>query len=251
VKVIGLLGGMSWESSIEYYKIVNERVRERLGGLHSAHCVMYSVDFAEIEELQVTGRWDVAGEKLDEAAGALKQAGADFLVLCTNTMHKVADQLTGLPLLHLGDATAAAVLGEGIRTIGLLGTAFTMEQDFYTGRLAGHGLDVLVPAAEDRAEVHRVIYDELVVGAVREESRRAYRSVIERLVERGAEGVILGCTEIELLIGAADSPVPVFPTTRLHAELAADHALGLADMPGTSQGFTGRGIGESHVPSVT
>jgi aspartate racemase len=248
---IGLLGGMSWESSVEYYRIVNERVRERLGGLHSAHCVMYSVDFAEIEELQVTGRWDVAGEKLDEATTSLKRAGADFLVLCTNTMHKVADQLTGLPLLHLGDATAAAVRGEGIRTIGLLGTAFTMEQDFYTGRLAGHGLDVLVPSEEDRAEVHRVIYEELVVGVVREESRQAYRSVIERLVERGAEGVILGCTEIELLIGADDSPVPVFPTTRLHAELAADHALGLADMPGTSQGFTGREIGKSHVPSNT
>lgn len=251
MKVIGLLGGMSWESSSEYYKIVNERVRERLGGLHSAHCVMYSVDFAEIEELQVSGRWADAGKRLDEATTSLKRAGADFLVLCTNTMHKVADQLTGLPLLHLGDATAAAVLSEGIHTIGLLGTAFTMEQDFYTGRLAGHGLDVLVPDADDRAEIHRVIYEELVVGVVREESRQAYRSVIERLVERGAEGVILGCTEIEMLIGAGDSPVPVFPTTRLHAELAADHALGLADMPGTSQGFTGRGIGESHVPSIT
>jgi aspartate racemase len=251
VKVIGLLGGMSWESSLEYYRVVNERVREQLGGLHSAHCVMYSVDFAEIEELQVSGRWADAGKRLDEATASLKRAGADFLVLCTNTMHKVADQLTGLPLLHLGDATAAAVLGEGIQTIGLLGTAFTMEQDFYTGRLAGHGLDVLVPDADDRAEIHRVIYEELVVGVVREESRQAYRSVIERLVERGAEGVILGCTEIELLIGAGDSSVPVFPTTRLHAELAADHALGLADMPGTSQGFTGRGIGESHVPSIT
>jgi aspartate racemase len=231
VKVIGLLGGMSWESSVEYYRIVNERVRERLGGLHSAHCVMYSVDFAEIEELQVTGRWAEAGKRLDEATASLRRAGADFLVLCTNTMHKVADQLTGLPLLHLGDATAAAVTHTGIRTIGLLGTAFTMEQDFYTGRLADHGLAVLVPDADDRAEVHRVIYEELVVGVVRDESRQAYRSVIERLVERGAEGVILGCTEIELLIGADDSPVPVFPTTRLHAELAADHALGLAEMP--------------------
>lgn len=236
MKVIGLLGGMSWESSIEYYRYVNERVRERLGGLHSAHCVMYSVDFAEIEELQVSGQWDTAGTRLDEAATALKQAGADFLVLCTNTMHKVADQLTGLPLLHLGDATAAAVAQAGIRRVGLLGTAFTMEQDFYTDRLAGHGLDVLVPSEDDRAEVHRVIYEELVVGVVREESRQAYRRVIERLVERGAEGVILGCTEIELLIEQKDSPVPVFPTTRLHAELAADHALGLVEIPGTFQG---------------
>jgi aspartate racemase len=249
VKVIGLLGGMSWESSSEYYRIVNQRVRERLGGLHSAHCVLYSVDFADIEQLQVAGRWDEAGALLDEAAAALGRAGADFLVLCTNTMHKVADQITGLPLLHLGDATAAAVRRAGVRTVGLLGTAFTMEQDFYTGRLAGHGLDVLTPPADDRAEVHRVIYEELVVGVVREESRQAYRDVITRLVERGAEGVILGCTEIELLVGAQDSPVPVFPTTRLHAELAADHALGLAEIPGTSQGSTGRRGAESHVAS--
>jgi aspartate racemase len=251
VKVIGLLGGMSWESSIEYYRYVNERVRERLGGLHSAHCVMYSVDFAEIEALQASGRWDEAGDKLEAATTALKNAGADFLVLCTNTMHKVADQLTGLPLLHLGDATAKAVLDAGIHTIGLLGTAFTMEQDFYRDRLAAHGLDVLVPAEQDRADVHRIIYEELVVGVVEDTSRQTYRDVIGRLVERGAEGVILGCTEIELLIGAADSPVPVFPTTRLHAELAVDHALGLAEMPGTSQGSTGRGSGEGHVTSVT
>ena len=236
MKVIGLLGGMSWESSAEYYRIVNQRVRERLGGLHSAHCVLYSVDFAEIEELQVTGRWEEAGKRLDEAAAALKRAGADFLVLCTNTMHKVADRITGLPLLHLGDATAAAVLAAGVRRVGLLGTAFTMEQDFYVDRLAGHGLDVLVPPAADRAEVHRVIYEELVVGVVRDTSRQAYREVIGRLVERGAAGVILGCTEIELLVSQEDSPVPVFPTTRLHAELAADHALGLARIPGRSQG---------------
>lgn len=251
MKVIGLLGGMSWESSNEYYKIVNERVRERLGGLHSAHCVLYSVDFAELEPLMAAGRWAEVGAVLAEATAALTRAGAEFLVLCTNTMHKLADQLTGLPLLHICDATAAVVKQAGLRTVGLLGTAFTMEQDFYTDRLAGHGLEVLVPDAADRAEVHRVIFEELVVGVVREESRQAYRSVIERLVDRGAAGVILGCTEIELLIGAADSPVPVYPTTRLHAELAADHALGLADMPGTSQGFTGRGSAESHVPSIT
>jgi len=238
VKVIGLLGGMSWESTAEYYRIVNERVRERLGGLHSAHCVLYSVDFAEIEELQAGGRWDEAGVRLAAATQALRAAGADFLVLCTNTMHKVADRLTGLPLLHLGDATAAAVKEAGLGTIGLLGTAFTMEQDFYTGRLAAHGLDVLVPDEADRAQVHRIIYEELVVGEVRDESRKVYRDVIDRLVERGAQGVVLGCTEIELLVGQDDSPVPVFPTTRLHAELAVDHALGLADLPepGKSQG---------------
>jgi aspartate racemase len=236
MKVIGLLGGMSWESSIEYYRYVNERVRERLGGLHSAHCVMYSVDFAEIERLQVSGDWEEAGTRLAEAAAALAMAGADFVVLCTNTMHKVADQITVLPLLHLGDATAAAVKDAGVTRIGLLGTAFTMEQHFYRDRLASHGLDVLVPDADDRAEVHRIIYEELVVGVVRDDSRDAYRKVIQRLVDRGAEGVILGCTEIELLITQDDSPVPVFPTTRLHAELAADHALGLAPIPGTSQG---------------
>jgi aspartate racemase len=236
MKVIGLLGGMSWESSIEYYRHVNERVRERLGGLHSAHCVMYSVDFAEIERLQVSGDWDEAGAQLAEAAAALAMAGADFIVLCTNTMHKVADQITVLPLLHLGDATAAAVKDAGVTRIGLLGTAFTMEQDFYRDRLASHGLDVLVPDEDDRAEVHRIIYEELVVGVVRDDSRDAYRKVIQRLVDRGAEGVILGCTEIELLVTQGDSPVPVFPTTRLHAELAADHALGLAPIPGTSQG---------------
>jgi aspartate racemase len=236
MKVIGLLGGMSWESSIEYYRVVNERVRERLGGLHSAHCVMYSVDFADIERLQVSGDWEEAGDRLAEAAAALAMAGADFVVLCTNTMHKVADRITVLPLLHLGDATAAAVRAVGVTRIGLLGTAFTMEQDFYRDRLAAHGLDVLVPEEDDRAEVHRIIYEELVVGVVRDDSRAAYRKVIQRLVDRGAEGVILGCTEIELLVTQDDSPVPVFPTTRLHAELAADHALGLAPIPGTSQG---------------
>jgi aspartate racemase len=225
VKVIGLLGGMSWESSIEYYRLVNERVRERLGGLHSARCVLYSVDFADVERMQAEGRWSDAAETLREAAQALVRAGADFVVLCTNTMHKVADDL-GVPLLHLADTTAAAVTAAEITTVGLLGTAFTMEQDFYVDRLRGHGLDVLVPDADDRATVHRIIYEELVRGVVREESRVAYREVIARLAARGARGVILGCTEIELLVGAADSPVPVFPTTRLHAEMAVDVALG-------------------------
>jgi amino-acid racemase len=234
MKILGLLGGMSWESSIEYYRIVNERVRQRLGGLHSAHCVLYSVDFAEIERLQVSGAWQQAGARLLEAGRALQNAGADILVLCTNTMHKVADTLAaGLdtPLLHLADTTAAAVTDAGLQRVGLLGTAFTMEQDFYTGRLAAHGLDVLVPETAERELVHRIIYDELVLGVVREESRAAYREVIAGLVARGAEGIILGCTEIELLVGPADSPVPTFPTTRLHAETAADYALGLVTLP--------------------
>ncbi|MGK3206480.1 aspartate/glutamate racemase family protein [Amycolatopsis sp. MEPSY49] len=234
MKVIGLLGGMSWESSIEYYRLVNERVKTLLGGFHSAHTVLYSVDFAAIEAMQAEGRWDDAGAELNRAARALEAAGADFVVLCTNTMHKVADRLTdglGIPLLHLGDATAAAIQAAGIRRIGLLGTGFTMGQPFYRDRLAAHGLDVLVPTEDDRDLVHRVIYDELVLGVVKPESREAYRGVIARLVEAGAEGVIYGCTEIELLVGPADSPVPTFPTTRLHADAAVGFALGRTPLP--------------------
>jgi len=226
---IGLLGGMSWESSALYYRLANELVRERLGGLHSARCVLHSVDFAEIERLQVEGRWDEAGTVLAAAARSLQAGGADLLLLCTNTMHKVADQVQAavdIPLLHLADATAAAVLRAGHTTVGLLGTAFTMEQAFYRDRLAGHGLRVLVPDEQDRAFVHTVIYDELCLGVVRDSSREGYQKVIGRLVEAGAQGIVLGCTEIELLIGADDSPVPVFPTTRLHVEAAVDHALG-------------------------
>ncbi|WP_406304694.1 aspartate/glutamate racemase family protein [Streptomyces sp. NBC_00885] len=229
MKTIGLIGGMSWESSAEYYRLLNELVRERLGGLHSAKCVLHSVDFAEIEELQVAGDWERAGEILADAARGLQAAGADLLLICTNTMHKVAGQVeaaVSVPLLHLADATADAVRAQGIGRVGLLGTAFTMEQDFYRDRLAGHGLDVLTPDAEGRALVHRVIYEELCLGVVREESRAAYQDVIARLVAAGAEGVVLGCTEIELLIGEKDSPVPVFPTTRLHVEAAVDAALG-------------------------
>jgi aspartate racemase len=234
MKVIGLLGGMSWESSSEYYRLVNERVKAVLGGFHSARTVLYSVDFAEIERMQADGRWDDAGAELNRAARALEAAGADFVVLCTNTMHKVADRLSaglGIPLLHLGDATAAAVGAAGIRRVGLLGTGFTMSQPFYRDRFAAHGLDVLVPSAEDRDLVHRVIYDELVLGVVEDTSRQAYREVIARLVEAGAEGVIYGCTEIELLVGPADSPVPTFPTTRLHADAAVDYALGTTSLP--------------------
>ena len=225
---IGLIGGMSWESSAEYYRLVNTLVRERLRGLHSARCVLYSVDFAEIERLQVEGRWEEAGVVLAGAARSVEAAGADMVLLCTNTMHKVADQVqeaVGIPLMHLADTTAAAVAAAGLETVGLLGTAFTMEQSFYRDRLAGHGLRVLVPTVDDRALVHRVIYDELCVGVVRDDSRDAYREVIERLVKEGAQGIVLGCTEIELLIGPDDSPVPVFPTTRLHVEAAVELAL--------------------------
>ena len=228
-RVIGMLGGMSWESSAEYYRLANELVRERLGGLHSARLVLASVLCAEIEQLQVTGRWDAAGELLAGLARQLEAAGADLLVLCTNTMHKVADQVEAavtIPLVHLADATAAAVRRAGLTTVGLLGTAFTMEQDFYRDRLAGHGLRVLVPPPDDRAEVHRIIYDELCLGNVTEISRQVYRDVIGRLAHAGAEGIVLGCTEIELLVGPEDSPVPVFPTTRLHVEAAV--ALSLA-----------------------
>ncbi|WP_327267038.1 aspartate/glutamate racemase family protein [Streptomyces sp. NBC_01232] len=229
MKTIGLLGGMSWESTAEYYRLLNEFTRERLGGLHSARCVLYSVDFAEIEQLQAQGRWDEAGRVLAAAARSLEAAGADLVLLCTNTMHKVADQVqaaVSIPLLHLADATADAVRAQGLQRVGLLGTAFTMEQDFYRGRLAAGGLEVSVPDAGGRSLVHRVIYEELCLGVVREESRTAYREVIAGLVAAGAQGIILGCTEIELLVSAEDSPVPVFPTARIHAAAAVDAALG-------------------------
>jgi aspartate racemase len=228
VKTIGLIGGMSWESSALYYQLINEFVRDRVGGLHSARVILASVDFAEIEELQRAGDWDRAGELLAREASKLEAAGADFLVLCTNTMHLVAPAIeaaASIPLLHLADATAEVVRDAGIGVVGLLGTAFTMEQAFYRERLESAGLTVLIPDASERAIVHRIIYDELVLGVVNESSREQYRQVIRSLVERGAEGVILGCTEIELLVGAADSPVPVFPTTRIHAEAAVALAL--------------------------
>jgi aspartate racemase len=227
-RLIGMLGGMSWESTAEYYRLANEGVRERLGGLHSARVVLASVDFADIEALQVAGDWDRAGDILATEAARLEAAGAQLLVLCTNTMHKVADRVQaaiGIPLLHLADTTAAAVRAAGLTDVGLLATAFTMEQDFYRDRLADQGLRVLLPDADDRADVHRIIYDELCRGVIRDESRQLYRKVIDRLVGAGAQGVILGCTEIELLIGPADSPVPVFPTTRLHVDAALAASL--------------------------
>jgi aspartate racemase len=226
---IGLLGGMSWESTAVYYRLVNETVRDRLGGLHSADCLLRSVDFAAIEPLQRDGDWDTAAALLADEARTLEQAGAELLVLCTNTMHRVAPEIQGaisIPLLHIADATAVAVREAGLSRVGLLATAYTMEQDFYVGRLRDeHGLDVLVPDAADRAIVHRVIYDELCVGVVRGDSRAAYGDVIARLVERGAHGILLGCTEIDLLVGPADSPVPLFDTTALHARHAVDVAL--------------------------
>jgi aspartate racemase len=228
VKTIGLLGGMSWESSALYYRLLNETVRDRLGGLHSARCVLLSVDFAEIERLQVAGDWARAGELLAADAKTLEAAGAELVLLCTNTMHKVARALTDaitVPLLHVGDVTADAVRAAGITRVGLLGTAFTMEQPFLTDRLADRGLHVMLPDPVDRALVHRVIYEELCLGIVRDESRAAFRAVIERLVADGADGVILGCTEIELLIAPDDVDVPVFPTSRLHVEAAVAAAL--------------------------
>jgi len=228
MKTIGLLGGMSWESTAEYYRLLNELTRERLGGLHSSRCVLYSVDFAEIERLQAEGRWEQAAEVLAEAARALEAAGAEILLLCTNTMHKVAGQVAAavtVPLLHLADTTADAVRDSGLRRIGLLGTAFTMEQDFYRNRLESHGLEVWIPDAAGRSIVHRTIYEELCQGIVREESRQSLMAIIRDLVTSGAEGIVLGCTEIELLIKQEHSPVPVFPTTRLHAEAAVTRAL--------------------------
>lgn len=225
---IGLLGGMSWESSALYYRVVNEAVRERLGGYHSADVVMVSVDFADVERLQVAGEWETAGALLAARAADLEAAGAECVVLCTNTMHKVADAIAAaasVPLIHIADVTAAAVRDAGVATVALLGTRFTMEQPFLRERLESHGLQVVVPEPDDLRLVHDVIYGELVHGVVRAESRAAYVAVVERLAARGAEGVVLGCTEIELLLGPGDVAVPVFATTRLHALAAVDFAL--------------------------
>src|SRR4051812_4599412 len=237
VERIGLLGGMSWESTAVYYRIVNERVRTLCGGLHSADCVVRSVDFAPVEELQRRGDWDAAGRLLAAEAAQLQAAGCELLVLCTNTMHKVAGRIEAaisIPLLHIADATASAVAEAGLTSVGLLATAYTMEQDFYVGRLRDrHGLDVTVPDAGDRADVHRIIYRELCVGTVADASRDRYREVIGALVAGGAQGILYGCTEIDLLVGPEHAPVPVFDTTRLHAEQAVDVALGRRPAPRT------------------
>ncbi len=229
MKTIGLIGGMSWESSLEYYRLINEGVKARLGGLHSAKSVMISVDFAEIEALQHTGRWAEAAQILIEAARGLERAGADCVVICTNTMHKVADEIQAsvpLPLIHIADATAEQVKAAGLLRIGLLGTRFTMEEDFYVGRLIEkYGLDVIVPQPIERDDVHRIIYDELCLGLTRAESKARYVEIMAQLIACGAQGIILGCTEIGLLVQQADSRVPLFDTTRLHAEAAVEFSL--------------------------
>ena len=229
MRVIGLLGGMSWESTVEYYRIINQEVRRRLGRQHSARLLLYSVDFEEIDRLQGEDKWSAAGDQLAAAAKRLERARADFILMCTNTMHKVADQIEselGVPLIHIADATAERVREAGVGKIGLLGTRFTMGEDFYRGRLRErHGLQVMVPPQQDRALVDRVIYDELCQGIIDEGSRREFVRIIADLGESGAEGVILGCTEIGLLVSRADSPIPAFDTTRIHAEKGVGLAL--------------------------
>jgi aspartate racemase len=235
MKRIGLLGGMSWESSIEYYRFINEEVRDRLGGLRSADCLLRSLDFTQIEEMQRAGRWEDAGRLLAAEAADLERAGAELIVLCTNTMHKVAEAIAAaitVPFVHIADTTADAVRAAELQTVGLLATGYTMEQDFYRGRLEQrHGLTVLVPSEADRRIVHGVIYDELCRGVVRDESRAAYRRIIRKLVDDGAECILFGCTEIELLVDQTDSPVPVFDTTRLHAARAVALALDRTTAP--------------------
>lgn len=230
MKTIGLIGGMSWQSTIPYYRLINETVSRTLGGLHSAKIIVWSIDFADLEVLQRTGQWEEAGLQLTDAARALEQAGAEVLLIGANTMHIVADQIAagiGIPVLHVADAAAATVLEAGARTVGLLGTRFTMEKEFYRRRLESHGLSVLIPEKADRDEVHRVIYEELVLGRIEDASRDAYRRVIADLIARGAEAIIFGCTEIGLLVSQSDSAVPVFDTTIIHAEAAARFAMGM------------------------
>lgn len=229
MKTIGLLGGMSWESTESYYRLLNEGVKEALGGFHSAKVVLYSVDFDEIEKLQHQGKWDEMAEILTKAAQGVEKAGADFILICTNTMHKVAPQVQAgisVPLLHIADATAEEIIKAGIKKIGLLGTAFTMEEEFYKGRLEKeYGLEVLIPDASDRAIVHQVIYDELCLGQIKETSRKEYLRVIDTLVARGAEGIILGCTEIAMLVEPQTTDVRLFDTTTIHAQKAIEKAL--------------------------
>jgi aspartate racemase len=230
MKTIGLIGGLSWESSIEYYRIINETVRAKLGGLHSAQCLMFSFDFAEIESLQASGDWEAATHRMINAGRQLERGGADCIVICSNTMHRMADDVQNcvhIPLLHIADTTAAVIKQQGLSKIGLLGTRYTMEQDFYKGRMENrHELDMIVPNDEGRTIVHEIIYQELVLGIVKDESRLAYQKVMQDLIERGAEAIILGCTEIELLISKPEhSPVPTFPTTRIHAISAVEWAL--------------------------
>lgn len=229
MRTIGLIGGMSWESSLEYYRIINETTKQKLGGFHSSKSILYSVDFEEIERLQHQGRWDELTQIMIGVAQSLERAGADLMLICTNTMHKMADDVQasiGIPLLHIADATGKQIQHQNLHTVGLLGTKFTMEQDFYRGRLSGKfGLKVLIPADDEREIVHRVIYDELCLGEVKESSRAEYLRIINNLMKRGAQGIVLGCTEIPLLVKQGDVAVPIFDTTTIHARHAVEVAL--------------------------
>ncbi|MFC1515566.1 aspartate/glutamate racemase family protein [Thermodesulfobacteriota bacterium] len=229
MKTIGLIGGMSWESSIEYYRVINQTIRDKLGGFHCAKSIMYTVDFAEIEQLQHEGKWDQTAQILITAAKSLEKCGADFILICTNTMHKLADQVQShieIPLLHIADATAEKIKARRINSVLLLGTRFTMEEDFYKGRLIQkYDLEVIIPSPQERETVHNVIYNELCMGTIKPASKKAYVDIIERMVGEGAEGVILGCTEIGLLVNKEDSPVPLFDTAEIHARAAVEYAL--------------------------
>ncbi|MUV38895.1 Aspartate racemase [Lentibacillus sp. JNUCC-1] len=228
MKTIGLIGGMSWESTVTYYQLINSEIGERLGGLHSAKCLLYSVDFAEIEDYQRQGEWDRAGETLADAAVRLESAGADFIVLCTNTMHKVIDRLEAaiqIPVLHIGDVTARAIQQKHLDKVGLVGTAYTMEEDFLIERIRAHGIEVMVPDETEREIINKVIFEELCLGRIRDTSRTYFLEVVDRLANAGAAGVILGCTEVGLLINQDDKEAPFFDTTKLHAMAAVDMAL--------------------------
>ena len=228
MKTIGLIGGMSWESTVTYYKIINETVKERLGGLHSAKCILYSVDFQEIEECQANGNWEKSGEILGEAANNLEKAGADFIVICTNTMHKVVDQIKekiSIPILHIAEMTAEKILEKGLKNIALLGTKYTMEQDFYKSKLIEKGINVIIPDKNDIEIINEVIYDELCLGIINSNSKKKFLEIVDKLRNKGAEGIILGCTEIGLLIKNEDTDVPLFDTAIIHAEQAAMYSI--------------------------
>ena len=228
LKTIGLIGGMSWESTVTYYKIINETVKEKLGGLHSAKCILYSVDFQEIEECQANGNWEKSGEILGEAAYNLEKAGADFIVICTNTMHKVVNQIKekiSIPILHIAEMTAEKILEKGLKNIALLGTKYTMEQDFYKSKLIEKGINVIIPDKNDIEIINKVIYDELCLGIINHESKAKYLEIVKTLKQKGAEGIILGCTEIGLLIKNEDTDVPLFDTALIHAEQAAIYSI--------------------------
>ena len=228
MKTIGLIGGMSWESTVTYYQIINETIKNRLGGLHSAKCILYSVDFDGIEKYQTRGEWDKSADVLSEAAQALERAGADYIVICTNTMHKVAPKIgrrIHIPILHIADMTAVQLKKQGIRKVGLLGTKYTIQQDFYKNILIRQGIEVIVPNDDDVDVVNRVIYDELCLGKIFEKSKAAYLDIIHKLARNGAQGIILGCTEIGLLIQQSDTDIPLFDTTLIHAEQAALKSL--------------------------